>query len=290
MYRHGRPDVVCVVSSEFLFLPPPFFAAPTVFLSHPRPFFPRFFLSLFRSPITYLRSSGAQLPLAAPRLHAFDTINDPEAPSSARDRRISRFGFRARKKKRGGAYARPRLGALRNERTKAGEKKGGDGRETKGRIDRIRSEFSKKFICSRGSPTWTKTNFPTLPFLSPLHRSSLTFIGSRVRRQSLSFQPPLRDCGFGQVIPGDDFETRSTPLPLLRDRASVSKVIKRNDKCNYAPTVPRVNISNFSTQYFSYSGGIRSHRGLNAKKRNNFETLLRDFFLMQEVERLMLDD
>lgn len=99
MYRHGRPDVVCVVSSEFLFLPPPFFAAPTVFLSHPRPFFPRFFLSLFRSPITYLRSSGAQLPLAAPRLHAFDTINDPEAPSSARDRRISRFGFRAGKKK-----------------------------------------------------------------------------------------------------------------------------------------------------------------------------------------------
>lgn len=39
---------VCVVSSEFLFLPPPFFATPAVFLTHAT----RFFVSLFaaRSP------------------------------------------------------------------------------------------------------------------------------------------------------------------------------------------------------------------------------------------------
>lgn len=137
MYRHGRPDVVCVVSSEFLFLPPPFFAAPAVFLSHPRPFFPRFFLSLFRSPITYLRSSGAQLPLAAPRFHAFDTINDPGfAP---RDRRNDhpRLGFP--REERGDAY----YACLRpNKRTGKGKVREESGEVKKGSYQ---AEFDRNF-------------------------------------------------------------------------------------------------------------------------------------------------
>ena len=176
MYRHGRPDVVCVVSSEFLFLPPPFFAAPTVFLSHPRPFFPRFFLSLFRSPITYLRSSGAQLPLAAPRLHAFDTINEPRQRSEMKP--ISRFGFRARKKKK------------KEKRKKKNEvaptrDQGWDGRlekrtrtqrrssgRKKGRRRDVSTEFDRNFprnLFARTMTGWCflqqgQINFPTLPF------------------------------------------------------------------------------------------------------------------------------
>lgn len=93
-----------------------------------------------------------------------------------------------REKKRGGAYARPRLGALRSERTQRRSSGRKEGRPRVLRIDRIRSEFSKKFICSHNGVAFQQgqINFPTLPFLSPLHRSTLTFIGSRARRQSLS--------------------------------------------------------------------------------------------------------
>lgn len=186
MYRHGRPDVVCVVSSEFLFLPPPFFAAPTVFLSHPRPFFPRFFLSLFRSPITYLRSSGAQLPLAAPRFHAFDTINDPGfAP---RDRRNDhpRLGFP--REERGGACYAPARDPT-NERTKAKFGKKAGGGEGSYRIGRIRSEFSKRNLYPRTIALAFHQQDKS-PFLSPLHRSSLTFIGRVYDTHSLTLTSP----------------------------------------------------------------------------------------------------
>lgn len=268
MYRHGRPDVVCVVSSEFLFLLPPFFAAPTVFLSHPRPFFPRFFLSLFRSPITYLRSSGAQLPLAAPRLHAFDTINDP---SSARDRRWNHLSFRFSGKKnevaptpdQGSApwEANGHKGGRRGER-----RRGGQGTYRQNSI----GIFQEIYLLAqwRGFPTRTN-QLSDVTF--PVSFTSINFDFHRVACTTtvpIQFQPPLRDRGFGQVIPGDDFETRSTPLPLLRDRASVSKVIKRNDKCNYASTVPRVQyLQLFHPIFFFYSDGIRSHRGLNGEKK-----------------------
>lgn len=251
MYRHGRPDVVCVVSSEFLFLLPPFFAAPTVFLSHPRPFFPRFFLSLFRSPITYLRSSGAQLPLAAPRLHAFDTINDP---SSARDRRWNHLSFRFSGKKNEVAPTPTKARRLEKRTdTKAvvGKKGGG---EAKGRIDRIRSEFSKKFICSHNGVAFQQgqINFPTLPFLSPLHRSTLTFIGSRARRQSLSSSS--HPCVTVDSVKSSlGMISKRDPLPFLCYAIGrrLARLLSETISAITRRQFHAFNISNFSILYFS---------------------------------------
>lgn len=252
MYRHGRPDVVCVVSSEFLFLPPPFFAAPTVFLSHPRPFFPRFFLSLFRSPITYLRSSGAQLPLAAPRLHAFDTINEPRQRSEMKP--ISRFGFRARKKKRKKKERRKTRWRLRRTKAGMGALRNGRGHKGGRRVERKEGEgtyrqnsigiFREIYLPAqwRGGAFSNKDKSTFRRYLFPVSFTSIKFDFHRVACTTTvppPFQPLLRDC-VDSVKSSLGMISKRDPLPFLCYAIGrrLASVIKRNDKCNYAPTVP----------------------------------------------------
>ena len=128
--------------------------------------------------------------------------------------------------------------AERNQWTKAVGEESEQIVTVKGCIDRIRSGWSKEIYSPHNGLGFQERqiSLPTLPFLYLLHRSSLTFI-SRVYAAPILLRPfrgtPAWPWRFGQVIPRDDFEN-AIPLPflLLRDRASVSEVIKRSDKCN----------------------------------------------------------
>lgn len=182
MYRHGRLDVVCVVSSEFLFLLPPFFAAPAIFLSHPCLLFPRFFLSLFaaRSP-TYARVGFNCYELR--RFHALDTINDnrPHPTSFSRvEHRPNDRPFGSRKHEVAPTYSTP--GEKPRRKTNKGfrrrkREKGKRGCIGGSRSDRGRNLFPIGPIAGWLPSQRTNRPFHALPFLSLFHRSTLTFIG-----------------------------------------------------------------------------------------------------------------
>lgn len=158
---------------------------------------------------------------------------------------VSVFG----EKKRGGAYARPRLGALRSERTQ----RRSSGRKAEGRPRDVSTEFDRNFPRNLFARTmaWL-SNKDKSTFLSPLHRSTLTFIGSRARRQSLSSSS--HPCVTVDSVKSSlGMISKRDPLPFLCYAIGrrLARLLSETISAITRRQFHAFNISNFSILYFS---------------------------------------